>query len=124
TGDEKYREDGAALADASFAHFAKEGVNVADHYTFDISGFRNWFNGVLMRGYVDTYPMYSGVERYIDAFQKNLDYAYENFLYKGFLPTNLLVGWNRDKGKNNTEGMFTFAFAAEYAVLSRYQLTK
>src|SRR5690606_12891161 len=56
TGDEKYREDGAALADASFAHFAKEGVNVADHYTFDISGFRNWFNGVLMRGYVDTYP--------------------------------------------------------------------
>ncbi|MFD2969982.1 glycoside hydrolase family 76 protein [Sphingobacterium bambusae] len=124
TNDAKYREDGTALANASFAYFAKKGVNVADYYTFDISGFRNWFNGVLMRGYVDFYPMHQASDAYIAAFQQNLDYAYENFFYKGLLPTNLLVGWNRDRGKNNTEGMFTFAFAAEYAVLSRYEHTK
>jgi len=124
TGDDKYRADGAALANASFSYFAKKGVNVADHYTFDISGFRNWFNGVLMRGYVDFYPSHKETNEYIDAFQKNLDYAYERFFYNGLLPTNLLVGWNRDRGKNDTEGMFTFAFAAEYAVLSRYELTK
>lgn len=124
TGDDKYREDGATLANASFSYFARMGVNVAGHYTFDISGFRNWFNGVLMRGYVDLYPSYGETSEYIDAFQKNLDYAYEHFFYNGFLPTNLLVGWNRDRGKNDTEGMFTFAFAAEYAVLSRYELTK
>ncbi|TYP96037.1 glycosyl hydrolase family 76 [Sphingobacterium allocomposti] len=124
TGDDRYLVDGTALANASFSYFAKKGVNVADHYTFDISGFRNWFNGVLMRGYVDFYPLHKDTDSYIDAFQKNLDYAYEHFFYKGFLPTNLLVGWNRDRGKNNTEGMFTFAFAAEYAVLSRYEQTK
>ncbi|WP_211657542.1 glycoside hydrolase family 76 protein [Parapedobacter composti] len=124
TGNDKYRADGSVLADASFSYFAKKGANLPDYYTFDISGFRNWFNGVLMRGYVDFYPAYQGTETYIDAFQKNLDYAYEHFLHNGFLPTNLLVGWNRDRGKNDTEGMFTFAFAAEYAVLSRYELTK
>jgi hypothetical protein len=64
------------------------------------------------------------VADYIHSFQKNLDYGYDNFLYEGFLPTNLLVGWSLDNGKNNTEGMFNFAFAAEYAVLARYELEK
>jgi len=99
-------------------------MDVAGYYTYDISGFRNWFNGVLMRGYVDFYPSYSKAGTYIDSFQKNLDYGYDQFLYNGFLPTNLLVGWSRTNSKNNTEGMFNFAFAAEYAVLSRYELTK
>ncbi|MBT1705622.1 glycoside hydrolase family 76 protein [Chryseosolibacter indicus] len=124
TGDNLYLEDSRNLSDASFQYFAKLGRNKADYYTYDISGFNNWFNGVLMRGYVDVYPAYGKASDYISSFQKNLDYAYDNFLYEGFLPTNLLVGWNRDKGKNNAEGMFSFAFAAEYAVLSRYELQK
>ena len=124
TGDDKYRTDGAALADASFSYFANKGVNIPDYYTFSIAGFNNWFNGVLMRGYVDFYPAHQGTEEYIDAFQKNLDYGYENHQYNGLLPTNLLVGWNRDSGKNDTEGMFMFTFAAEYATLSRYTMTK
>jgi predicted alpha-1,6-mannanase (GH76 family) len=124
TGDNIYLEDTRKLSDASFQYFAKPGQTKPDYYTYDISGFRNWFNGVLMRGYVDVYSEYKAVAEYIDSFQKNLDYGYDNFLHKGFLPTNLLVGWNRDNGKNNTEGMFTFAFAAEYAVLSRYELVR
>jgi predicted alpha-1,6-mannanase (GH76 family) len=124
TGDNVYLEDAKKLSDASFQYFAKLGQTKADYYTYDISGFRNWFNGVLMRGYVDVFPAHASVSNYIDSFQKNLDYGYDNFLYKGFLPTNLLVGWSRDNGKNNTEGMFNFAFAAEYAVLSRYELEK
>jgi predicted alpha-1,6-mannanase (GH76 family) len=124
TGDNVYLEDAKKLSDASFQYFAKLGQTKPDYYTYDISGFRNWFNGVLMRGYVDVSPSYGTVDTYISSFQKNLDYAYDNFLYKGFLPTNLLVGWSRDSGKNNTEGMFNFAFAAEYAVLSQYQLEK
>jgi hypothetical protein len=124
TGDNIYLEDAKKLSDASFQYFAKLGQTKAGYYTYDISGFRNWFNGVLMRGYVDAYPAYGTVAGYIDSFQKNLDYGYDNFLYEGFLPTNLLVGWNRDNGKNNTEGMFNFAFAAEYAVLARYELEK
>ena len=124
TGDNIYIDDARKLSDASFQYFAKLGQTKPEYYTYDISGFRNWFNGVLMRGYVDVYPSYSTVASYIDSFQKNLDHGYDNFLYKGFLPTNLLIGWSRDNGKNNTEGMFNFAFAAEYAVLARYELEK
>jgi hypothetical protein len=124
TGDNIYREDVSKLSDASFQYFAKLGQTKEGYYTYDISGFRSWFDGVLMRGYVDVYPAYGTTANYINSFQKNLDYAYTNFLYKGFLPTNLLVGWNRDNGKNNTEGMFNFAFAAEYAVLAQYELEK
>lgn len=124
TGDNAYLTDAKSLSDASFKYFAKLGVNEPGYYTYDIGGFNNWFNGVLMRAWVDVHPSYDGTADYIDSFQDNLDYGYENFLYKGFLPTNLLVGWSQDKGKNNTEGMFNFSFAAEYAVLARYELEK
>ncbi|MGQ8338941.1 glycoside hydrolase family 76 protein [Sunxiuqinia sp. A32] len=122
TGDNQYLQDAEKLSDASFSYFAKPGQTKAGYYTYDISGFRNWFNGVMMRGYVDVYPAHDNVDEYIRTFQQNLDYGYENFLYNGFLPSNLLVGWSADQSKNRTEGMFSFAFAAEYAVLSRYEL--
>jgi predicted alpha-1,6-mannanase (GH76 family) len=108
TGNKKYLTDGKKLADASFAFFAKKREG----------GFGNWFNGVLMRGYVDFYPSYGKAGEYIDPFQKNLDYGYEHFLHNGFLPSDLRNGWGRN---NNTEGMFSFAFAAEYARLARYE---
>lgn len=125
TGDETYRKDLTALTEKSFAYFAKLGTTQPGYYTFDLSGFRNWFNGVLMRGYVDVYPACPAASACIDAFQKNLDYGYQNHLYEHMLPTNLLVGWNKtDKSKNSVEAMFTFAFAAEYAVLARYEWNK
>lgn len=124
TGERSYLADAKKLSDASFQHFASLGKTAPGYYTYDTRGFRNWFNGVLMRGYVDVYPEYGIVGDFIDTFQKNLDYAYENFFYKGFLPTHLLVGWNRTLSQNNTEGMFNFAFAAEYALLARYELAK
>lgn len=124
TGDIVYKQDAVKLSDASFTYFAKLGQTKAGYYTYAISGFNNWFNGVLMRGYVDVYPDHAKVADYINTFQKNLDFGYENSLYEGFLPTSLLVGWNSDKSKNQTEGMFNFAFAAEYAVLSRYEQEK
>ena len=124
TGDNIYQQDAVKLSDASFSYFAKLGQTKAGYYTYNISGFNNWFNGVLMRGYVDVYPAHEKVADYIHTFQQNLDFGYENFLHDGFLPTNLLVGWNYDNNKNQTEGMFNFAFAAEYAVLSRYKQEK
>lgn len=124
TGDNAYLEDAKALSDKSFAYFATLGSTKPDHYTYDISGFRNWFNGVLMRGYVDIYPSYNNVSVCIKSFQDNLDYGYKNYLYKTVLPTNLLVGWSREVSNNSVEGMFSFAFAAEYAVLAKYELIK
>jgi predicted alpha-1,6-mannanase (GH76 family) len=120
-----YLTDAKKLSDASFSYFAKLGTTVDGYYTYEIDGYRNWFNGVLMRGYVDIYPRYNNVAVPINTFQLNLDYAYENFFYKGFLPTNLLLGWSRSGNENNNlEGMFTFTFAAEYAILARYELEK
>ncbi|GAB3660738.1 hypothetical protein GCM10028791_34820 [Echinicola sediminis] len=124
TKEDAYLQDAKELSDKSFQYFAKPNQNHEGYYTYAISGFNNWFNGVLMRGYVDVAPAYGTASDYIDTFQKNLDYGYENFLYEGFLPTNLLVGWSLTANNNRTEGMFNFAFAAEYAVLSRYELAK
>jgi len=124
TGNNIYLDDIQKLTKASFGYFAKKDATVTGYYTYDITGFRNWFNGVLMRGYVDVYPFYKNDSVCVASFQKNLDYGYEKFLYKGFLPTNLLLGWSLDNNNNNVEGMFTFAFAAEYAVLARYELEK
>ncbi|MEA4918997.1 glycoside hydrolase family 76 protein [Proteiniphilum sp.] len=120
----RYLTDGVALSDATFSFFAKKDREVEGYYSYKIDGFNNWFNGVLMRAYVDFYPRYPEIDSYIDTFQKNLDYGYEHFLHNGFLPSNLLTGWKPDHKENNTEGMFSFSFAAEYAVLARYQLTK
>lgn len=124
TGMPSYQADATALSDKSFTYFAKLGASKSGYYSYDISGFNNWFNGILMRGYVDVHTDYAGVSTYLETFQTNLDYGYENFLYEGFLPTNLLVGWSRDNNNNRTEGMFNFAFAAEYAVLAKYELIK
>lgn len=124
TGEESYLSDGSQLSDDSFSYFATRDRQVTGYYSYDISGFRNWFNGVLMRGYVDFYPFSRKTGDYIDTFRKNLDWAYDHFLYKGLLPTDLLAGWDQDANNNQTEGMFSFAFAAEYAVLSQYEWTK
>ncbi|MEG1586385.1 MAG: glycoside hydrolase family 76 protein, partial [Bacteroidales bacterium] len=124
TANNEYLSDMKNLSDASFRYFAKLGTSKPGYYTYDISGFNNWFNGVLMRGYIDASQNHKPTEEYIDTFQNNLDYGYDNYLYNGFLPTNLLVGWSRDNGNNKVEGMFTFAFAAEYALLSHYDLKK
>jgi hypothetical protein len=40
------------------------------------------------------------------------------------LPANLLYGWNANYSKNNIEAMFTFAYAAEYAVLAKWNLSQ
>ncbi|MFV0591740.1 MAG: glycoside hydrolase family 76 protein [Draconibacterium sp.] len=124
TNDKAYLNDAKHLSKASFGYFAKSDATKSGFYTYNISGFRNWFNGVLMRAYVEVYPEYKRVDEYIESFQKNLDYGYDKHLHKGILPTNLLEGWNTDHSENNTEAMFSFAFAAEYAVLSKYQLEK
>lgn len=120
TQDAAYLKDLQSLDTDSFKAFAKLGQQKDGYYSYAIDGFNNWFNGVLFRGYVDVSAYDGAAAAAIDSFQKNLDYAWDNFLYEGMLPSSLLVGWNIDRSRNNVEGMFTFAFAAEYAVLSRY----
>ena len=122
TEKDDYRSDLSVLSDASFSCFAKLGTVKQGLYTYDISGFRNWFNGVLLKGFVDSYDFHPENSVAIDSFQNNLDFAWTRYLYKDMLPPSLLAGWNIDRSKNNVEGLITFAFAAEYAVLAGYKM--
>ncbi|MDR1743868.1 MAG: glycoside hydrolase family 76 protein [Dysgonamonadaceae bacterium] len=124
TQNDTYIEDAKQLSRSSFACFAKLGATLPQYYTFPSEGFDHWFNGVLLRGYAELYPVFPETETYIDSFQQNLDYACDHFLYKGVLPSGLLSGWKANHGANNTEGMFSFAFAGEYAVLAHHLFLK
>ncbi len=124
TGESVYREDVKSLTETSFRHFAKYGSTLTGYYSFELSGFSPWFNGVLMRGYAEAYSQCAEAADCLKAFQANLDYGYSNFLEKNMLPVNLLAGWNRDRAKCDTEAMFTFCYAAEYAVLTSHELEK
>lgn len=123
TKDQVYLNDMTSLSTTAFRYFAKtsskEGL-----YEYAVDGFNNWFNGVLLRGWVDVSFHYSNVGVNVNSFQANLDYAYENYLKSNMLPNSLLFGWNTDHSKNKVEAMFTFAYAAEYAVLAKYHLNK
>ncbi|MCR5002955.1 MAG: glycoside hydrolase family 76 protein [Bacteroidales bacterium] len=120
TTEQTYLKDLQALNLNTFRYFAKKNQQKAGYYSYDITGFNNWFNGVLLRGYADAVNYDSTAKEHMDTFQQNLDYAWDNYLYSDLLPSSLLVGWNQDRTKNNLEGMFVFAFASEYAVMSRY----
>lgn len=124
TGEATYFNDMKALASSSFLYFAKKSPDRPGHYEYAIDGFNNWFNGVLMRGWVDVSAHYSNVALNIGTFQDNLDYAWDKYLKKSMLPPSLLYGWNTQNSKNNVEAMFTFAFAAEYAVLAKWHLSQ
>lgn len=121
TGEEKYAEDCRALAKNSFKQFASLGKDIPQYYSFETDGFKNWFNGVLMRSYSEATLLDDQIENYLTAFQRNLDYGFEHFSYNGFLPTDLLKGWSEDKNGRGVEGMFMFTYAAQYAILGRHQ---
>lgn len=121
TRDEQYATDGRELSKNSFNHFADLGKDVPQYYSFGTDGFKNWFNGILMRGYHDAIVLDDQASAYLDAFQKNLDYGFERFNQDGFLPTNLLKGWEDEKEGQGVEGMFMFAYAAQYAILGQHQ---
>lgn len=122
TGEEKYAADGRELAKNSFKQFASLGTDIPQYYSFETDGFRNWFNGILMRSYHEAILLDKQVEAYLTVFQRNLDYGFERFNQDGFLPTDLLKGWAEEKDGNGVEGMFMFTYAAQYAILGKHQL--
>lgn len=119
--DSRYLSDLQNLVSASFKYFAKLDKEKPGLYSYDVTGFNNWFNGVLMRGYLDAYPYDMNAATPLQSFQDNLDYSWKKHMYESMLPTNLLLGWGSDRTKQNVEGMFIFAFAAEYAALARFK---
>lgn len=124
TADKQYLDDMTSLASSAFLYFAQKSTSKQGYYEYDVTGFNNWFNGVLLRGWVDVSAHYDNVAVNIGTFQNNLDYAWKNYLKEDMLPANLLYGWNTIYSKNNIEAMFTFAYAGEYAVLAKWHLSQ
>ncbi|MFD2969980.1 glycoside hydrolase family 76 protein [Sphingobacterium bambusae] len=122
TGEAIYAQDGRLLAKNSFRQFASLGKDVPQYYSFETSGFNNWFNGILLRGYHEATVLDAGIGDYVTAFQRNLDYGFAHFNRDGFLPTDLLKGWAAEKEPQGLEGMFMFTYAAQYALLGKHQL--
>lgn len=118
TRDEKYLKDLRNLADASFRYFSKPNLDVKGLHTFDSDGFNNWFNTVLLKGYVTSGKFYNKADNYAQAFENNITYSFNNYLKQGMLPTNLLKGWNTDQKDNDIEGMFMFSYVVQYALLN------
>ena len=124
TGKSVYLEDMAAFTDASFAYFARPDVDVKGLCSYPVQGFSPWFNGVLLRGWAEASAHSENAGRYCATFQANLDYAYDNCLEKGMLPPDIPGGWKTEPEENSVEGMFMFAYSAEYAVLAETILSQ
>jgi len=136
TGDEYYLNEVKDLATDSYTHFrgTRKTIDGDVYFPFPydsdtMNGFNAWFNNVLMRAFVDAVP-YADFKNSLGAadnyakrgcynFQSNLDYAYENYLKDGFLPNNLLGGW---ESNTKTKAFHQVAYAAEYAKLVQYLL--
>ena len=121
TGDETYAERLNASVSASLGRFCRYSPVISGYVlTTDekaTSGFRTWFNDVLLRGLADAEPYCSGSAcgRIISAAQAALDYAYDNYNRGGFLPIDLTGGWGDE---TVTKPFHQFAFASEYGVLA------
>ncbi len=126
TSAEEYLTDMKVLSSKSFRYFAKKSTKYPDLYEYlHTSEFSNWFDGVLLRGWIDISPYYPNVTVQAASFQNALDHAVSKYSKNGILPANLILGWNLSNESNNkVEAMFTFAYAAEYAVLAKYYLNK
>ena len=120
TSDPSYLSDAKVLADASFSYFAKYGSSRQGYYSYSVDNV--WFHDVLLRGFQAVSEYYDKADLYVNSFQDNLDFGWENYLKNGMLPISLLAGWNKDSSKNEVNLMYTFARAAEYANLAVYQL--
>ena len=126
TGDEAYFTDLKKLLTSSYNQFGRrkriDGVIYREWPTDEkaTSGFNCWFNDVLMRACVDAWAYDpDGAAKILNSYQENLDYAWEHFRCDdGFLPIDLLGGWNDNPV---TKGFHQLAFAAEYAMLAVWQ---
>lgn len=117
----QYLADTRQLSTATFGFFAHRDADREGYYSYSVKGFAPWFNDVLMTGYAEARQLAPDAVKGLKSFQDNLDYAWDHYLTMGHLPANLLTGWNHTASDNNTEGMFAFAYASEYAVLAGCQ---
>ncbi len=84
-----------------------------------------WFNDVLERGYIAGAEFVETMKGYVEEEQKCLDYAYDNHQIDGFMPIDLINGWNDSDASNPEENkihvMYSLSRASEYGMMVKFQ---
>ena len=125
TSEVRFQEDltkSASGANSKFSTYVRK-LGTYDYKTDETAenGFLTWFNNVLMRSYADAldYATNLAPKTGLNAFQTNLDYAFENFARNNLLPIHLLTGWGDE---TKTKAFHQFTFVAQYGVLAQYHI--
>jgi hypothetical protein len=112
TGEQRYLDDLERWAVAAGEYFFTE-TDTDGVYRFStLTGHKGnmWQYTILLNGYMLMAELNTDLkviaDRYIARFQRSMDFAYENFLSRGFLginrgllPTDLYNGWGEEKVK-------------------------
>jgi uncharacterized protein YyaL (SSP411 family) len=124
TGEEKYLKEALSAAKGAYDYFSR---TVSDTVTYWPCTSNIWFNCILLRGYIDLYEYApEQAEEYIMTFQNTMDFAYENYLYEGYLPINWIRGWGtQERDKDLRRNALDHAANIEmYAMLANWQAAR
>lgn len=125
TNENRYLTEARAAAEAADKNFSQATATPGLYILPNTSTV--WFNLVLLTGFMELYPFAKEeVAPYIDKYDVALNYAYDNFLYKDFLPHNLAEGWTYGtNGKDAQKDVMDCAANAEmFAMIAQYHAMK
>ncbi|MBQ5972485.1 MAG: alpha-1,6-mannanase [Prevotella sp.] len=84
-----------------------------------------WFNDVLERGFIAATEFVEATKAYVEEEQACLDYAYDHHIIDGFMPINLIKGWDTSDESNPEQAkisvMYALSRASEYGMMVKYQ---
>lgn len=120
TGEESYLR--AAKRSAKAAHEQLGNSDYKEGYVmYPTNPLTNWFDLILLQGYIDLFPYDESCKEYIDCYQRSIDYAYDNYLTEeGFLPRNFLTGWSKNAHDTEKYVMDQASCAEVYATLAEF----
>lgn len=125
TQEERYLNEAKASALGAYNCWFKE-KDGRDYKVIDSTN--PWFNVLLLAAWTELYPYdKEATLTYIQAYEANLNYAYENFLYDDLIPADWVNGWSKDEEGNfviksanvldmaaNSENFGTLAYFYQY----------
>lgn len=122
TNEKIYLDQAKNAAAAAFDVFGDRSIKNG-YVLYPITSSTIWFNLVLLQGYIDLYP-YDKTEslKYIDSYQKTLDYAYDNYYFNGCLPRDFLNGWVYGSSYDENKDVMDSATVAEmFGMLAEFE---
>lgn len=116
TQQDSYLVDAQNVAKASYDYFFYDYKQASSGKTIKLlKTSNNWFIAVMMRGFVELYELDHN-RSYVDGFQSNLDFAWDNMREQ-----NGLFGsdWSGQKKKDSKSLLDQFALAEMYGKISK-----